>query len=173
VRRCALIPAIALTSLLGGCSGYRLLNLPYDASGRSLSSPYEDTSPQVSGRYVAFVSDRGGSQDVYLYDLTTRQLVDLPGLNALDTIAAEPDISGDGRYIVFSGSRLGESDIYLYDRQTRQLRNFTLTLKAGVRRPTISADGSTIAFESNASGQWDIVLYNRAGQPLDIPTNPR
>jgi Tol biopolymer transport system component len=164
--------AIALVGLMGGCSP-SLLSLPFDPGGHGLNSPYEESAPKATSQYLVFGSDRSGSQDIYLYDLSTQQLIELPGLNALDTLAADPDISGDGHSIVFTGSHRGKSDIYLYDRQTRQLRNLTENLDAEVRHPSISADGRAIAFEANTSGQWDILLYNRAGQPLDIPTNPR
>jgi Tol biopolymer transport system component len=105
-----------------------------------------------------------------LYDATTRSLIDLPGLNALDTIASHPAVSEDGQIIVFAATRQGRSGIYLYNRETRQLRNITENLQAEVRNPTISADGSTIAFESGKNGQWDILVYDRSGKPLDLPT---
>ncbi|MBE9179179.1 TolB family protein [Oculatella sp. LEGE 06141] len=165
--------AIALLSLVSGCTGSRILSFPVDASGRSLNSPFADLSPQVTNRYIVFASDRNGSQDIYLFDWVERRLVELPELNAIDTVASHPAISQDGRYIVFAASQEGKANIYLHDRQLRQTRNLTTSLKAEVRHPTISADGSTIAFESNLNGQWDIVLYDRAGQPLPVPTAPR
>lgn len=158
---------VALGSLVSGCSGTsRLLNFPFDASGRSLNSPASELTPQVSNRYIVFVSDRNGSQDVYLFDAVARSLIDLPGLNALNAIAAHPSISEDGRYIVFAATQRGRSGIYLYDRELRSLRNLTENLEAEVRNPTISADGSAIAFESSKNGQWDIVLYDRSGQEI-------
>lgn len=153
--------------------GPSLVSFPFDPNGRSLNSPYAELKPRIAGRYVVFASDRRGSQDIYLYDTVTRNLLDLPGLNAIDMVTASPAVSDNGRYIVFAGSREGRSGIYLYDRDTRQLRNLTENLRAEVRNPTISADGNTIAFESSANGQWDILLYNRAGQPLNILTFPR
>lgn len=121
---------------------------------------------------MVFSSDRFGRQDVYLFDTATRSIVDLPGLNAFDMIATNPDVSENGRYIVFTGSRQGRVSIFLYDRETRQLRNLTANLQAEVRNPTISADGRLIAFESSANGQWDILVYDRSGRPLNVPTNP-
>jgi Tol biopolymer transport system component len=168
-----LVLAIALSILLISCSGPHYLSFPFDPSGRSLNSPYAELSPKAVSQYLVFVSDRAGSQDVYAYDLIKQQLLDLPELNSLDMTVAHPDISEDGRYIVFAGNRQGESNIYLYDRQLYQLRSLTKDLKAEVRNPSISADSSKIAFESNAQGQWDILIYTRAGDPLDIPMNPR
>ncbi|MCL6434164.1 MAG: Tol biopolymer transporter periplasmic protein [Leptolyngbyaceae cyanobacterium HOT.MB2.61] len=162
-----LLPTLFLTSLLHGCVGPRLISFPYDPGGRSLNSPYAESNPKIAGRYIVFISDRRGSQDVYLYDTVTRYLIELPGLNAIDMVAESPAISENGRFIVFVGNREGQSDIYFYDRDTRQLRNLTQNLKADVRNPSISADGNIIAFQSSETGQWDIVFYNRFGQPLN------
>ena len=174
MKRAIFLSVFALVGLLSSCSSSpRLLSFPFDAGGRSLNSPAAELSPRVTGRYVVFTSDRFGRQDVYLFDTVTSSLVDLPGLNAFDAIASDPDISENGRYIVFTGSRQGRVGIFIYDRETRQLRNLTTNLQAEVRHPTISADGSRIAFESSANGQWDILVYDRSGRPLNIPTNPQ
>lgn len=162
-----------LAGWLGGCVGPSLVNFPFDPGGRSLNSSFGEMTPRIAGRYLVFASDRRGSQDVYLYDTVTRNLIDLPGLNAIDLVAASPAISENGRFIVFAGTREGRSGIYLYDRETRQLRNLTENLRAEVRNPTISADGNTIAFESSARGQWDLALINRNGQPINAPLSPR
>ena len=160
-------------SLLSGCAGPRLLNFPYDPSGRSLNSPFAEQNPAIAGRYIVFSSDRRGSQDVYLYDTVTRNLIDLPGLNAIDTVEANPAISENGRYIVFTGYREGRSAIYLYDRETRQLRNLTENLRTQVRNPTISADGNAIAFETSTNGAWSLSIVNRFGQPINGAIPPR
>jgi Tol biopolymer transport system component len=161
--------------LLGGCFNARPVNFPVDPiGGQSLNSSYAEMTPRISQRYIVFASDRKGNQDIFLYDTVAQRLVDLPGLNALDTTESSPAISEDGRYIVFAGSRQGRSGIYLYDRDFRQMRNLTANLQAEVRNPMISADGNTIVFETNLRGQWDILVYNRAGQPLPgLDINPR
>ena len=170
MKRSIFIPVLALTGLLSGCVGYpRLLNYPFDPGGRSLNSSASELNPQISGRYIVFSTDRRGSQDVYMFDMVTRNLIDLPGLNSLDAIASHPSASDDGRFIVFVASRQGRSAIFLYDRETRQSRNLTADLQAEVRNPTISADGSRISFESSFNGQWDISVYDRSGQRLNIP----
>jgi Tol biopolymer transport system component len=174
MKRFIFIPVFICSGLLSGCFGYpRLLNYPFDPGGRGLNSLASELEPQISRRYIVFISDRRGSQDVYMFDTVTRNLVDLPGLNSFDTIATHPSVSENGRYIVFAASRQGRSAIFLYDQETRQSRNLTTTLQAEVRNPTISADGSRIAFESSNNGQWDILVYDRSGQPLNIPQEPR
>jgi Tol biopolymer transport system component len=159
--------------LLSGCSTAQLVTFPYDPGGRSLNSPFAELTPRLSGRYLVFASDRRGHQDIYLYDTVVRNLIELPGLNAIDLLASSPAVSETGRFIVFTGVRQGRSGIYLYDRDTRQLRNLTETIKAEVRNPTITADGNIIAYETSLNGQWDIVVINRSGQPLNISNNPR
>jgi Tol biopolymer transport system component len=169
-----LIPLLTSLSLLGGCVGYpRILSYPFDPGGRSLNSSASELNPQISGRYVVYTTDRRGTQDVYLFDTLTRNLVDLPGLNSYDAIASHPSVSDNGRYIVFEASRQGRSAIFLFDRETRQSRNLTANLQAEVRNPTISADGSRIAFETTVNGQWDVLVYERSGQQLNIPQDPR
>ena len=100
-------------------------------------------------------------------------MVDLPGLNALDTIASDPSVAENGRYIVFAASRQGRSTIFLYDRETRQSRNLTNNLQAEVRNPSISADGRRIAFEYSNNGQWDVLVYEQSGERLNIAQDPR
>jgi Tol biopolymer transport system component len=174
MKRSIFISMFTCSSLLTGCFGYpRLLSYPFDPGGRSLNSLASELNPQIAGKYIVFTTDRRGSQDVYLFDRITGNLVDLPGLNSLDAIASHPSVSEDGRYVVFAASRQGRSAILLYDRETRQSRNLTTNLQAEVRNPTISADGTRIAFESTNNGQWDILVYDRLGRPLNIPQDPR
>ncbi len=169
--RFILFLSVIIAGLLSSCTASsRLLNFPFDPGGRSLNSPGAELKPQIADRYIVFISDRRGRQDVYLFDALEQRLVDLPGLNSLDAIADDPSVSEDGRYIVFTANRQGKSGIYLYDRELRQLRNLTENIAAEVRNPTISADGSAIAFESSANGQWDIVICDRAGQAINVPT---
>jgi Tol biopolymer transport system component len=168
------IPLFINLLLLNGCGGYPgVVNYPFDPGGRSLNSGASELTPQISGRYIVFISDRRGSPDVYMFDTLSRNLVDLPGLNSLDVIASHPSVSDSGRYIVFAAIRQGRSAIFLYDRETRQLRNLTENLPAEVRNPTISADGTRIAFETTVNGQWDILVYDRSGRKLNIQQDPR
>ena len=165
-----IVSVISISSLLNGCLGYpRILNFPFDPGGRSLNSAASELTPQVTSSYITFVSDRNGSQDVYLYDANRRSLIPLPGLNSLNIITTHPSISEDGRYLVFAANFQGKSGIYLYNRETGQKRNLTESLSAEVRNPTISADGTKIAFEAATDGQWDIFVYARSGKRINLP----
>lgn len=162
-------------TLLTSCSlGTATVPLPFNAGGNSMNSPFQERSPHLSGRYLVFVSDRRGSQDVYVYDWIDRRLIDLPGLNAPNIMASQPAVSGDGRLVVFVGSRDRRSDIFLYDRQDQRLRNLTQGLRADtVQHPSLSANGEIIAFQASIRGQWDILVYSRFGQPLNFEVLPQ
>jgi Tol biopolymer transport system component len=161
--------AAVLTSLLTGCApAGELLLFPFDPGGRSLNSPFTETEPGISNRYLVFSSTRQQKQDVYLFDLEQKRLIDLPGFNALDAIASSPAISADGNTIAAIFSRQGESDIYLYNRGTQQLKNLTENLNAQVRHPSLSGDGNLISFEVEMNGQWDVTVYDRSGQSLSL-----
>lgn len=160
---------MALAGGLASCTGYsRILNFPFDSGGRGLNSPFSEITPETNGRYIVFISDRYGSQDVFLFDAREQRLIDLPGLNAFDTIASHPSISQNGRTIVLAATLKGRSGIYIYNRDLNQLRNITENIQAEVRNPTISADGNTIAYESSENGQWDIVICDRNGKRLNL-----
>ncbi|MFB2917986.1 MULTISPECIES: TolB family protein [Aerosakkonema] len=166
--------SVITTLSLTACSTYPTIQqLPFDAGEETINSPAADMEPQIGSRYIVFSSDRRRRQDIYLYDIVERRLLDLPELNSFDAIASHPSISQDGRYIVFATVRQGRSGIALYDRQTRLLRNLTANLQAEVRNPTINGDGTIIAFETSVNGQWDILVYDRYGKPLGVPTDPR
>ena len=159
----------AFTMLLGltACGSYpRYLNLPFERGGRGFNSSAEDLDPQIRPPYIVFTSDRNGSQAIYLFNIQTRQLQPLPGLNSLDQVASQPALSEDGRYLVFAVSRQGASDIVLYDRETQQKRNLTANLEADTRNPSISADGERLAFEVAQQGQWNIMVMDRQGNRL-------
>lgn len=167
-----IVSLILISFTLSSCSGYpRLLSFPFDSSGRSLNSRASELNPQISAQYITFVSDRNGSQDVYLFDAKSRRLIDLPNLNSLDEVAYSPSISEDGRYLVFMAIKEGKSGLLLYDRTTQQKRPLITGLKKEIRNPVISSNGERIAFEIANNGQWDIVVTDIRGKPINLSVN--
>ncbi|MEY2985278.1 MAG: hypothetical protein RLZZ568_1895 [Cyanobacteriota bacterium] len=154
---------------VSGCSYPRYVPLPFDRNGRSVNSASEELSPHISFPFVTFTSDRNGSQGIYLYNLQSRRLENLPRLNALDQVSSHPSMSEDGRYVVFALSRQGKTDIIIYDRLTEQKRNLTESLNADVRNPVMSANGDHLAFEVAKQGQWDIMVMDSRGNILTPP----
>ena len=167
---------ITLLINLSSCSNSGLITPPSDSLGNSLNSIAAEQNPRLSynGRYLVFASDRHRQRSIFLYDLQSRRLLPLPGLNQPGSIQDEPDISADGRYIVYLSEQEGKTDIFVYDRQSFQTENITKNILAQVRQPTISGDGRLIAFESNRTGRWNIEIFDRGlTQPLSLPPNSK
>lgn len=163
-----LLKTIICSFCLSSCSNYpRLLNFPFSDNNRSFNTPSAEFNASVSGNYITYVSDRNGSQDIYLFDAKNRRLIDLPGLNAFDEVASNPSISEDGRYLVFSLLAQGKSGLYLYDRTTQQKRLLIPQTKQEIRNPMISSNGEKIVFEIARNGQWDIVVTDIRGNVLE------
>jgi len=116
-----------------------------------------DTSPvwnPATGRELAFVSDRSGSQQIYRINddgTNLRRLIDDGG------DAENPSWSPDGNFLAFAWKRSGNSrfDIYIHD--LVRGKNSQLTQNASDNeKPTWSPDGKHLAFESNRTGTLQI-----------------
>lgn len=155
--------AIALNS----CREPGYITPPVVSLGSSLNTKAAEIQPHFShdGNYLVFSSDRQKTRNIFFYDVRNRRLLNLPGLNQLESMQSQPDLSADGRYIVYVSEQFGKPDILLYDRVTREVKNITKNFIGEVRNPSISGNGRFIAFEGNRSGQWDIEIYDRG---LDI-----
>lgn len=151
---------------MAACSSVNLSTTPVPLNNR-----YTDEQPALSGngQLLAFVSNRNGRRQIWLYNLQNRQFIDLPGLNRPDAIAESPSLSYTGRYVVYIASDQGRPDIELYDRATRSSQVLTAGYRGWVRNPSISPDGRYIVFETSSRGQWDIEVLDRGSNiELDI-----
>ncbi|HZS46339.1 MAG TPA: DPP IV N-terminal domain-containing protein [Blastocatellia bacterium] len=105
-----------------------------------------------TGQEIAFISDRGGTPQIYVMDASggnERRL--LSGGGHMDS----PSWSPDGRFIAFTWDGGGGGyNIYLADVATGQV--LQLTSQGRNESPTWSPDGRHIAFQSNRSGKWEI-----------------
>lgn len=123
-----------------------------------------------NGRFLAFVSNRNGSQQILLYNLEQQQFISTPGLNRPETIAENPSLSYTGRYIAYITSDQGRPVVALYDRATQQSQILTPNYRSWIRNPSISPDGRYVVFETTVRGQWDIEVLDRGPDiELDIP----
>jgi TolB protein len=104
-----------------------------------------------TGREIAFISNRGGSPQVYVMDAS--------GANQRPLVARgghsdSPSWSPDGRYIAFTYGGAGGYQIFVADVASGQL--LQLTSSGRNESPTWSPDSRHIAFQSNRSGRWEI-----------------
>ncbi|HVG22363.1 MAG TPA: translocation protein TolB [Blastocatellia bacterium] len=104
-----------------------------------------------TGREIAFISNRGGSPQIYVMDASganQRPLVARGGH------ADSPSWSPDGRYIAFTYGGAGSFQIFVADVASGQL--LQLTSQGRNESPTWSPDARHIVFQSNRSGRWEI-----------------
>jgi TolB protein len=105
-----------------------------------------------TGREIAFISDRGGSPQIYVMGAdgtNERPLLSMGG--QMDS----PSWSPDGRFIAFTWDGGGGSfQIYLADVASGQV--LKLTREGRNETPTWSPDSRHLAFQSNRTGRWEI-----------------
>lgn len=104
-----------------------------------------------TGREIAFISDRGGSPQIYVMDASG---ADQRRLIARGGHSDSPSWSPDGRYIAFTWGGAGGYQIFVADVASGQL--LQLTSQGRNESPTWSPDGRHLAFQSNRSGKWEI-----------------
>lgn len=159
---------LSLVSLTVVCSPAVALDLQ-----APLNSGYAEHRPALSGnsRYLGFVSDRLGGQQIFVYDLERQQFLNLPGLNQPHGVMDSPSLSATGRYIVYLVSlQDGKPEVYLYDQATRRSQSLTHSYLGEVRNPDISPDGRYVVFEGTQAGRWDIEVLDRgANVERDAP----
>jgi len=135
-------------------------------------------APDITGARIAFVSDRGGNPDVFVYDATGDSLLDLPDLVS-DSTDTEPCLTPDGRYLAFASTRAGGAggfDLYLYDIETKSFIALTAALNtpANERNPSLSNDTNVITFESdraNGLGLFDLWNHSRSNGTIGQGTS--
>jgi TolB protein len=123
-----------------------------------------EVSPSFSpdGRKLAFVSDRGGSPQVYMKDLGTGEEKRLTYRGQYNS---NPAWSPTGEWIAYTARTSSGFDIYLIDPEN----GFTTPLVLHPRTdedPAWSPDGRKIAFTSNRRGRKDIYLIDWDGENL-------
>lgn len=111
-------------------------------------------APNQDGSLIAFVSDRNGNPDVFVWQRGVG-VRDIPELRS-DSVDTEPAISRDGVWLCFASSRAGGEggfDLYLYHLPTGTLtRPDAPNTAAHERNPTLSRFGHVVCFESNRAG---------------------
>lgn len=158
---------LSLVTLVSGCSAGGI-----QTGEISLNSRYNDEQPALSGdgNWLAFVSNRNGTNQIILYNIQEKRFQDLPGLNRNQILVENPRLSVTARYIVYITNSQGRPDVALYDRLTGNSQLLTLGYRSWVRNPAISQDGRYIVFETARRGQWDVEVLDRGpGVELDIP----
>lgn len=153
-----------------GLAGFGLPPVPIAAAAGPIAAglgagipaiPLADGTPLVGNRLIAFVSNRNGNDDIFLYDVITTAYNPLPNANT-PLAETNPEISADGRFMVYQTTRNGNADILLYDILTGSIDTLpVINTPAFEGQPSVSADGRFIAFVTDRVGSLDVNLYDR------------
>ncbi len=125
------------------------------------------------GQSVAFSGLKNGYSDLYTFNLSTKELVQLTDDFYSDY---QPSYSRDGRFLVFSTDRLAfinnnqtvdiPMNIALYDLQTREITNLDLFPGGNNLNPLFSVDDKSILFLSNGDGYRNMYSYNLSSKEV-------
>jgi Tol biopolymer transport system component len=160
--------------------GDSLIALPGLADTTITGDNDDEPAPNLDGTRIAFMSDRRGAHDIWLWTRGTNAATVPLLASGGDDI--EPALSADGRWLAFASDRSGGAggyDVYLYDVTTNTLVPLPGLNGAGNdRHPSVSADGDVIVFQSDRAGgggQNDIYRYvvsaATVSQPAQLQTS--
>jgi serine/threonine protein kinase len=129
-----------------------------NASANRTPTPSPTTVGGGAGMF-AFVSERTGTPQIWLFDIDTRQATQL---TFLEDGACQPDWAPDGKRIVFTSpcakkrSRYPGSSLIIMDVETGEQTHLPPSLE-GDFDPAWSPDGTWIAYTSLINGQLQIM----------------
>jgi serine/threonine protein kinase/Tol biopolymer transport system component len=120
------------------------------------SSTRIDIDPAFSpdGRQVAFISERGGSREVWMSAANGSDATRLTSFNG--AVAGKPSWSPDGRLLAFHASGIHVMDVR---------GGATRRVSPDGEYPTWSADGRWIYFVRNNTGRFHVWKVSRDGGP--------
>ncbi|MEC7424983.1 MAG: hypothetical protein VX844_10290, partial [SAR324 cluster bacterium] len=130
-----------------------------------------ETEPALSpdGRYLALISDRTGSPQVYVRDMQRKKLTRITENGKYNV---SPSWSPDGKFIAYASRRSGVSSIYRIDPKSKE-ENRVTPKNMNAESPTWSPDGSMIAFSGKKGGDWKIYYSLSSGGQAVRLTNSK
>ncbi len=132
------------------------------------NDPAVDEMPRWSpdGQWLAFVSNRSGSKDIYIMRADGSELRQLTDATAEDLY---PSWSPDGRQLVFSSNRDGDFDLFVITVDSAEIAVKLTTNDAFDSFPHWSLD-NRLVFASNRDGNFEIYKMDSDGQNLQRMT---
>lgn len=131
-----------------------------------------DHSPQLSpdGQRLAFISNRSGAYEVWVYDQATQQVESWSSFNG--PYLSVPRWSPDGRYLLVD-ARLAEATIlYLIPADGGPPRALNNAADGAWLAPSWSHDGTRVFFGARQGGHWNIWSQQVVGGgPQPVTTN--
>ena len=130
-----------------------------------------ETEPALSpdGRYLALISDRTGSPQVYVRDMQRKKMNRITETGKYNV---SPSWSPDGKFIAYASKREGVSSIYRIDPKSKE-ENRVTPKGMNAESPAWSPDGSMIAFSGKKGGDWKIYYSLSSGGEAVRLTNSK
>jgi dipeptidyl aminopeptidase/acylaminoacyl peptidase len=111
------------------------------------------------GKHLSWTANIDGDQDIYVYDLTTRQAHPLPVAKGINSLAgAETPFSHDGTSLLFThNGPNAPNDIWTYDFAAQKSQQITHSLVGGVRSEDM-VEPFLVHYPSK-DGKWQISAF--------------
>jgi len=124
------------------------------------------------GRFVTFISDRGGSRDVWIKRADGTREAELLVAHASDIDEAVP--SSDGAWVIHRrGMQEGDRDIYGLPRRPGADPVPLLTSRFNETSPALSPDGRWLAYVSDRTGRSNVFVRPFPGLDTEVQVSPR
>jgi TolB protein len=153
---------VVLSSSRAGSPDLYLLT-PEGKLKRLTWGPGIEVSPvfDPQGRRLAFVSDQGGSPQIYIMSLDDYNIRRITFRGSYNT---SPCWSPDGKRLVFTGRYEGRNQVFSIGADGSDLR--LLTTEGNNEQPCYSPDGRFIVFSSDREGDKAIYLMRADGKDV-------
>ena len=141
---------------------------------------YLNVSPAISpnGDKVAFISDRRGSQNIYLMSALDGRIIRTlvsgersKSFEELKFLRPGMSFSPDGKKLAFAAKSGSHDAIYIVEVKNGNITNYDLKDLDGAFTTSWSPDGEKIAFVGNKNNQSDIYYLNLSDQEVVQLTN--
>jgi len=123
------------------------------------TTPGNETDPEISpdGKHIAFVSDKAGSENIFISDLfgrNPRQLTFRAGHNL------NPAWTPDGKSIIFNSDRLGYNAVFKIDLNRERITEVLVARGANDFAPDMAKSKSFIVFGNQTIYAESLWMYH-------------